>query len=90
MKTAVIYCRYSSDSQTEQSIDGQLRVCTEYAKSHDILLYRPRYDGYERQPPRFSPYDKRQRKADIQHCTCVQIRPFQPQQIRNGYAQENA
>ena len=38
MKTAVIYARYSSDSQTEQSIDGQLRVCTEYAKSHDILV----------------------------------------------------
>lgn len=38
MKTAVIYCRYSSDSQTEQSIDGQLRVCTEYAKSRDILV----------------------------------------------------
>ena len=38
MKTAVIYARYSSDSQTEQSIDGQLRVCTEYAKSHDILI----------------------------------------------------
>ena len=26
MKTGVIYCRYSSDSQTEQSIEGQLRV----------------------------------------------------------------
>ncbi len=26
MKTAVIYARYSSDSQTEQSIEGQLRV----------------------------------------------------------------
>lgn len=38
MKTAVIYARYSSDSQTEQSIDGQLRVCEEYAKSHDILI----------------------------------------------------
>ena len=38
MKSAVIYCRYSSDSQTEQSIDGQLRVCTEYAKSHDIII----------------------------------------------------
>lgn len=38
MKTAVIYARYSSDSQTEQSIDGQLRVCTEYAKAHDILV----------------------------------------------------
>ncbi len=38
MKTAVIYARYSSDSQTEQSIDGQLRVCTEYAKNNDILV----------------------------------------------------
>ena len=32
MKKAVIYARYSSDSQTEQSIDGQLRVCKEYAE----------------------------------------------------------
>ena len=38
MKTAVIYCRYSSDSQTEQSIDGQLRVCNEHAKSNDIIV----------------------------------------------------
>jgi DNA invertase Pin-like site-specific DNA recombinase len=38
MQTAVIYARYSSDSQTEQSIDGQLRVCEEYAKNHGILL----------------------------------------------------
>ena len=32
MKKAVIYARYSSDSQSEQSIDGQLRVCKEYAE----------------------------------------------------------
>lgn len=38
MKTGVIYCPYSSDSQTEQSIDGQLRVCNEYAKSNDIVI----------------------------------------------------
>lgn len=38
MKTAVIYARYSSDSQTEQSIEGQLRVCNEYAKNNDILI----------------------------------------------------
>lgn len=29
---AVIYARYSSDKQTEQSIEGQLRYCYEYAK----------------------------------------------------------
>ena len=38
MKTAVIYARYSCDKQTEQSIEGQLRVCQDYAKSHDILI----------------------------------------------------
>ncbi len=44
MKTAVIYARYSSDSQTEQSIEGQLRVCEEYAKSHDILVLKTYID----------------------------------------------
>ena len=29
MKTAVIYARYSSDRQTEQSIEGQVRVCND-------------------------------------------------------------
>ena len=38
MKTCVIYARYSSDSQTEQSIEGQLRVCEEFAQKNDILI----------------------------------------------------
>ena len=38
MKTAVIYARYSCDQQTEQSIDGQLRVCEEYAQRNKILI----------------------------------------------------
>ena len=38
MKTAVIYARYSCDKQTEQSIEGQLRVCREYAQRNDILI----------------------------------------------------
>lgn len=37
MKTAVVYARYSSDSQSEQSIEGQLRVCREYAEKNNIL-----------------------------------------------------
>lgn len=35
---AVIYARYSSHSQTEQSIDGQLRVCYEYAERENIAV----------------------------------------------------
>ena len=38
MKTAVIYARYSSDAQSEQSIEGQLRVCEEYAQRNNILI----------------------------------------------------
>jgi len=38
MKTAVIYARYSSDNQTEQSIEGQLRVCNDYAQRNDICV----------------------------------------------------
>lgn len=38
MKTAVIYARYSSDNQSEQSIEGQLRVCEEYAQKNNILI----------------------------------------------------
>ena len=38
MKTAVIYARYSSEKQTEQSIEGQIRECTEYAKYNDIVI----------------------------------------------------
>ncbi|MBR5236356.1 MAG: recombinase family protein [Clostridia bacterium] len=34
----VIYARYSCDKQTEQSIEGQIRECKEYARQHDILI----------------------------------------------------
>lgn len=35
---AVIYARYSSDKQSEQSIEGQLRVCNEYANKNNLLV----------------------------------------------------
>lgn len=38
MKKAAIYARYSSERQTEQSIEGQLRTCHEFAKAEDILI----------------------------------------------------
>ena len=44
MKTAVIYARYSSDNQSEQSIEGQLRVCNEYANSHGITVVKTYID----------------------------------------------
>lgn len=44
MRTAVIYARYSSDSQTEQSIEGQLRVCEDYAQRNNILILKTYID----------------------------------------------
>jgi len=38
MINAVIYARYSSDKQTEQSIEGQLRDCHEYAKKRGFRI----------------------------------------------------
>lgn len=38
IKTAVIYARYSSSSQTEQSIEGQLSVCEKYAKDNNLYI----------------------------------------------------
>ena len=35
---AVIYARYSSDSQREESIEGQIRECTGYAKRNGITI----------------------------------------------------
>lgn len=35
---AVIYARYSSHNQTEASIEGQLKVCYEYAKQNHITV----------------------------------------------------
>ena len=35
---AVIYARYSSDTQREESIEGQIRECTEYAKYNDMEI----------------------------------------------------
>ena len=35
---AVIYARYSSDNQREESIDGQLRECMEYATYNEMQV----------------------------------------------------
>ena len=41
---AVIYARYSSDNQREESIEGQLRECKEYAEKNGIMILRSYID----------------------------------------------
>ena len=37
---AVIYARYSSDNQREESIEGQIRECTAFAEKNDITILK--------------------------------------------------
>ena len=38
MENVVVYARFSSHSQTEQSIEGQLKVCKEYAERNNYRI----------------------------------------------------
>lgn len=38
MEKAVIYARFSSDKQTEMSIEAQERACRDYAAQHDLIV----------------------------------------------------
>ena len=44
MKSAVIYARYSSERQSEQSIEGQLRVCNEFAERNGLRVVKTYID----------------------------------------------
>ena len=41
---AVIYARYSSDNQREESIEGQIRECTEFAEKNGMTVLRSYID----------------------------------------------
>lgn len=64
-KRVVIYARFSSHSQTEQSIEGQLRECYDFARRNDYLViaeYIERAYGNDRQTPRIFKNDRGQQK----------------------------
>ena len=44
-KIAVVYARYSSHSQTEQSIEGQLAAAHAYATTHDYTIVHESLTG---------------------------------------------
>ena len=43
--TAVIYARYSSHNQREESIDAQVRACEEYAAKHGLQVVQVYQDS---------------------------------------------
>lgn len=44
MQKAVIYARYSSERQSEQSIEGQVHECQAFAKARDIIIVKSYID----------------------------------------------
>ena len=61
--TAVIYARYSTDSQREESIEGQIRECTAYAEKNGFTVVKHYIDraisAKNRQPPAVPANDKK-------------------------------
>ena len=84
-KTAVIYARYSSDSQSEQSIEGQLRVCNEYAKNNNILVLKTYIDramtGTNDNRPDFQRMLKDSARKEWNYVICYKLDRFS----RNKY-----
>lgn len=50
-KSAVIYARYSSHNQREESIEGQIRECKRYAQINDVTIIAEYADGPYRARP---------------------------------------
>ena len=57
---AVIYARYSSDNQREESIEGQIRECTAFAEKNGITILRHYIDRFAR-----NRYDSARYKAAL-------------------------
>ena len=73
----VIYARYSSDNQREESIEGQLRECQAFAEKNDITILNTYIDRAfsaktdnrpfreNGQPSRISAHDCGQQKGNV-------------------------
>lgn len=69
---AVIYARYSSERQTEASIEGQLKVCYDYAEKQGYTIIGEYIDraltGRNTDRPQFLKMIKGQFKTGISNC----------------------
>ena len=84
-KKVVIYARFSSHSQTEQSIEGQLRECYSYAKKNDFLILHEYIDramtGTNDKRPEFLKMIEDSKKKEFDYVLVYQLDRF----ARNRY-----
>ena len=89
MKKIVIYARYSSDRQTEQSIEGQLRVCHEYAERNNYVVVHEYIDralsGTTDRRPAFLQMIEDSKKKEFEFVLVYQLDRF----ARNRYDSAN-
>lgn len=85
MKKAIIYARYSSERQTEQSIEGQLRTCHEFAEAENILVVEEYIDravsGTTDHRPQFQRMINDSKRLDIDYIIVYKLDRF----ARNRY-----
>ena len=80
---AVIYARYSSDNQREESIEGQLRECKEYADQNGITVVRTYIDRALSAKTDSRPQFQQMIHDSATH-TFVETGPLFPQPVRFG------
>ena len=89
MKKAVIYARFSSHSQTEQSIEGQLRECYDFAKRNEITIVSEYIDraltGTSDKRPQFLKMIEDSKKKNFEYVLVYQLDRF----ARNRYDSAN-
>lgn len=84
-REVAIYAKYSSERQTEQSIEGQLRVCHEFAEAENILIVEEYVDraisGTTDHRPQFQRMIKESKRLDIDYIIVYKLDRF----ARNRY-----
>ena len=85
LKNTVIYARFSSHTQTEQSIEGQLRECYEYAKRNELNIVHEYIDraisGTTDKRPEFLQMIEDSKKKQFEYVLVYQLDRF----ARNRY-----
>lgn len=85
MANIVVYARYSSDKQTEQSIEGQLRVCRDFAERNGHCIIKEYIDrattGRNTKRPGFIQMIQDAAKKQFSHILCYKLDRFS----RNQY-----
>ena len=83
---AVIYARYSSDNQREESIEGQIRECTAFAEKNDITVLKHyidrAYSARTDHRPSFQEMIKDSDKHLFDMVIVLEARPFFPRPLR--------